>query len=253
MLENGFVKTYRSLLTWEWYGDANTFRLFMHLLLTVNYENKQWRGIDIKRGQRLTSVNKLATELNLTDRNIRTALKHLISTGEVTSETTNQYTLITVLNYNTYQQVTSEMPNKRQTSDEQVTNDRQTSDNKERKIKKEEERKEEKNISKQVPSAEALEIISYLNLKCGTAYRTDAKETIRLIAARLKENYTVDDIKNVIDLKSSKWLNTDMSQYLRPITLFGSKFEYYYNDYIKEIKKTEPKEHTVKDDNPYGH
>ena len=44
MLENGFVKLHRSLLKWEWYDDLNTFKLFMHLLLTVNYYDRQWRG-----------------------------------------------------------------------------------------------------------------------------------------------------------------------------------------------------------------
>ena len=60
MLENGFVKLHRSLLKWEWYDDLNTFKLFMHLLLTVNYYDSKWHGVMIKRGSRAISRNKLA-------------------------------------------------------------------------------------------------------------------------------------------------------------------------------------------------
>ena len=65
MLENGFVKLHRSLLKWEWYDDLNTFKLFMHLLLTVNYYDRQWRGKTVKRGSRITSYAILAKETKL--------------------------------------------------------------------------------------------------------------------------------------------------------------------------------------------
>lgn len=74
------------------------------------------------------------------------------------------------------------------------------------------------------------EIIAYLNEKAGTSYKTTSKETRSKINARLKEGFTVDDFKNVIDKKCTEWLNDQkMSQYLRPSTLFGTKFEGYLN------------------------
>ena len=84
MLEQGYIKLYRSLLRWEWYDDANTFRVFVHLLLTVNHEPQKWHGITIDRGQRLASFSKIAGELRLSVQNIRTSIDHLKSTGEVT-------------------------------------------------------------------------------------------------------------------------------------------------------------------------
>ena len=83
MLDGGFVLVHRSLLKWEWYDDINTTRLFLHLLLTVNYEPQKWQGVMIERGQRVASFSKLSNETGLTIKQIRTALEHLKRTGEV--------------------------------------------------------------------------------------------------------------------------------------------------------------------------
>ena len=73
------------------------------------------------------------------------------------------------------------------------------------------------------------EIVDYLNEKAHKKYRSNNKTTIRHINARLKEGYTLSDFKQVIDNRCATWLGTDMEQYLRPETLFGSKFESYLN------------------------
>jgi len=99
----GWVKLYRKLLKWEWYKDTNTKSLFIHLILMANHENKFYRGTLIKRGQLVTSLNILSKELNISIQSIRTGLDHLKATREVTSKLTNQYRIITVCNYDTYQ------------------------------------------------------------------------------------------------------------------------------------------------------
>lgn len=87
----------------------------------------------------------------------------------------------------------------------------------------------EKDIDKNIMSCDAEEIIRYLNEKAGTHYR-DSKETVRLINARTKEGFTVDDFKKVIDKKVNEWKGTDRAMYLRPSTLFApSHFEEYLN------------------------
>lgn len=101
--ENGFVKIYRSILDWDWYGDANTMRVFLHLILTANFKAGKWRRNSIQRGQRAVSYDTLCAELNLTPRNIRTAVQHLRSTGEVTTEKLPECTLFTVTNYGRFQ------------------------------------------------------------------------------------------------------------------------------------------------------
>ncbi|WP_418634719.1 conserved phage C-terminal domain-containing protein [Segatella sp.] len=73
------------------------------------------------------------------------------------------------------------------------------------------------------------EIVDYLNEKAHKNYRSNNKATMRHINARLKEGRTLSDFKQVIDNRCATWLGTDMEQYLRPETLFGSKFEGYLN------------------------
>lgn len=74
------------------------------------------------------------------------------------------------------------------------------------------------------------EVIDHLNQRAGTHYKATTASTRKLIKARLKEGFTVDEIKLVIDKKCADWLNnSDMVQYLRPETLFGNKFESYLN------------------------
>lgn len=77
------------------------------------------------------------------------------------------------------------------------------------------------------------EIIDYLNLKTNQHYKATTPKTITLIKARLKEHFTTEDFKRVIDIKTEEWLNTDMAKYLRPETLFGTKFESYLNQKSK--------------------
>lgn len=80
------------------------------------------------------------------------------------------------------------------------------------------------------------EIINYLNLKANTHYRHNIKKTQSLISARFNENFTLNDFKRVIDNKTSEWKDTEMEKYLRPETLFGTKFESYLNQKEKEKK-----------------
>ena len=80
------------------------------------------------------------------------------------------------------------------------------------------------------------EIIDYLNEKAHTNYRSNSKTTIRHINARLNEGYTLSDFKQVIDNRCATWLGTDMAQYLRPETLFGSKFESYLNSPAPKLR-----------------
>lgn len=80
------------------------------------------------------------------------------------------------------------------------------------------------------------EIVKYLNERCGTRYRYQTKDTQEHIRARLKEGYTVDDFKTVIDKKAAEWIGTERERYLRPQTLFAGKFESYLNQKIVQEK-----------------
>ncbi len=103
MLVSGYIKLFRSLVSWEWYDDINVKTLFIHLLLTVNYKPKQWQGMMIEVGQRVTSLEKLSSEVHLSVKQTRVALDKLKSSGEISTKATNKFTLITVENYTKYQ------------------------------------------------------------------------------------------------------------------------------------------------------
>lgn len=76
----------------------------------------------------------------------------------------------------------------------------------------------------------ASTVVDYLNQKVGAKYKASSKKTQSLIHARMKEGFTLDDFKTVIDKKCAAWLGNDMAKYLRPETLFGTKFEGYLNE-----------------------
>lgn len=88
------------------------------------------------------------------------------------------------------------------------------------------------------------EIVDYLNNSAGTNYRASSKKTQQLIKARYNEGFTLEDFRVVIEKKTREWINDNkMKAYLRPETLFGTKFEGYLNQPVKEL--------TTKDLTPY--
>lgn len=98
--------------------------------------------------------------------------------------------------------------------------------------------KEYKDIGQVAPDRPPYnEIIDYLNVKTGKAYRWQGKATQSHINARFAEGYTVEDFKKVIDNKAAEWKDGKMEQYLRPETLFGTKFEGYLNQQQGEEEK----------------
>lgn len=146
-MNDGWIKLHRSFLDWEWFSCPKTCQVFIYCMLRANHTDTKWRGIPIKRGQFLTSYEKLSSGTGLSVRNIRTALKNLESTGEVTRESTSQLTKLTICKYGIYNN-SGDLGDK--PTDKQVTNERQTNDNqvttdkKEKNLKNEKEREERK-------------------------------------------------------------------------------------------------------------
>ena len=100
--------------------------------------------------------------------------------------------------------------------------------------------KEEDTLSSRASYAE---VIQYLNEKANTHFSPTSKDTQRKIKARWNAGYRLPDFKKVIDIKVEQWLtNPEMVSYLRPITLFGPKFESYLNERQHEEKQNKPRE-----------
>lgn len=160
---NGWIKIHRSILDWEWYGDINTKLLFLHLLLKANHKDKKWQGMTIKRGQILTGRLALSLETGLSERMVRTSLDKLKSTNEIAIETTNKNSVITILNYDSYQDLDSDdqhidqqATNKRPTDDQQTTTTKECKNNKEC--------KEENNIPPISPRGGSADVVDSLKI-----------------------------------------------------------------------------------------
>lgn len=99
-----WIKVYRSFNEWEWYQDSKAVHLFLHMLLKANHSDKSWRGIKIKKGQFITSLNNLSNETNISKQSIRTLLSRFERTNEITLKSTQDYTLVTINKYSAFQE-----------------------------------------------------------------------------------------------------------------------------------------------------
>lgn len=102
-MEQGFIKLHRSILDWEWWHDENTRNVFLWLLLNANWDDSRFQGHVIPKGSLVTSYPKIAQSLNISERNARTAINHLKSTGEVTVKVTRRFSIVTIENWAKYQ------------------------------------------------------------------------------------------------------------------------------------------------------
>lgn len=118
----GYIKIDRKILDWKWYDDINTKTLFIHCLLRASWKESEWHGHTVHRGQFITSLSNLAAETSLSIQQVRTALKRLKSTGEITEESSTKFRIITVNNYSQYQNATSRTTGKQQTNNKQSNN-----------------------------------------------------------------------------------------------------------------------------------
>lgn len=238
-MNGNYIKIFRSLLEWEWWHDPNTCRVFIYMLLKANWSDKEWKGEVIKRGSFVSSVSRIANDCDMSVDQVRTAVKHLRNTKEITTVSSAKNTVFTVLNYEKYQcdtkvnpkqntkDSTEEIPNKSRENPEQIPNKSQQLKN----------NKNNKN-NKYIYSAA---VIPYLNQKTGRHYREDNEQTERLLSGRIADGYTVADMQKVIDIKCEEWLNTEFSKFLRPKTLFNpSHFEEYLNQPKGQAKSSQP-------------
>ena len=125
----GFILLYRQITEWEWYQNPNTFRVFLHCLLMANFADGKFEGITVNRGQFVTSLPNLSKQTRLTIQQVRTALDHLKSTGEITDKAYSKFRVITVVKYDEYQkdnrQDNSQSTGNQQASNRQVTGNQQ--------------------------------------------------------------------------------------------------------------------------------
>lgn len=125
MDNKGWICLHRKMIDWEWFSKPEMVQLFIFLLLRASVKEAKWQGLVIKRGQLVTSVASISTATKLTARQIRTCLQRLEDSEQIERKTTNKFTVITICNYESYQ---DKQEDERQTKDKPETNERQTKD-----------------------------------------------------------------------------------------------------------------------------
>lgn len=120
----GWVKLHRKLLEWEWYQDAHMVHLLVHLLLTASHENREYKGLTIKRGQVATTTKELAETLGTSRTSIWRRLKRLEVERFVKLEVKQKETVITICKYDSYQENKKKSETRGETKVKQSYNNR---------------------------------------------------------------------------------------------------------------------------------
>ena len=121
MNNGGFIMLPRSFMYWRWYRNANTMRVFLHLVMSANYTEHGFEGITVRRGQVVTSHPSLASKLKLSEQQVRTALKHLKSTGDISVRVTSKFSIITIHSFDSFQPAAGRSTDKQRTDTGQRT------------------------------------------------------------------------------------------------------------------------------------
>lgn len=118
---SGWIKIHRKFLEWEWFNKSEAVHLFMFMLLKANHKDGKWQGMEVKRGQFVSSLGNISSSTGISVQTIRTILKKLEKTNEIELKSTSQFTIVTICKYDCYQDET-ESTNKQLTNNQQTTN-----------------------------------------------------------------------------------------------------------------------------------
>lgn len=225
MAGGNWIKLYRSIRShWLWEdGNERYLKWWLDILMMVNHEPRKipFNGElkIINRSEKQTSVLKLASRWDVNRKTVTSFLNLLVADDMIEIKKSRQTgTTIKVLHYNDYQDNSSNEGQQTGHRTGQQTGHKQ-------------ETKELKDKTLSSSAVPVAEIVEYLNQKTGKHFTTKAAATKKKINARWNEGHGLDEFKKVIDVKSAEWLGqSDMVQYLRPETLFGTKFEAYLNE-----------------------
>lgn len=148
----GWVKIHRKFSDWGWRSKPEMVSLFLHILVEANYEDSIWRGITLHRGQCVFGRLTWSKELGISEQTIRTCMERLKSTNEITIESTNKYSIITIVNYEEYQQQEEKLTSKTTselTNNQQTTNIQSTTPKEDKNLRNKEDIIKEKNTKKE--------------------------------------------------------------------------------------------------------
>lgn len=135
----GWVKLHRKLLGWGWSSSAKHMSIFTHLLMRANHKRSSWRKVTVYPGQILTGRKQLSAWTGVPERGVRTVLSDLQTTGEVTIKSFSKFSIITIVNWSSYQsgdqQKVKKRPANAPSNDQQATTSKNVKNVKKKEIK----------------------------------------------------------------------------------------------------------------------
>ena len=202
----GHIKLYRQMIDWEWFTDPKTAHFWVYLLLRANWRDGRFRGIEVKRGQLLMSLQDMAKETGLSVQNVRTAINRLKSTRQVTCQSTRYGMLISIVKYDNFQILeddtntqTNTPSNNELTRNQHATNTQLTTNEEYKEVNKER-REEYKDLKK--------EDISYeISKKESPKSPRFIPPTLEEVQTYISENNYIIDAQKFIDYyQSNGWI-----------------------------------------------
>lgn len=237
---NGWCKLHKKFMEWRWYHKSEMVHLFIHLILKANHSKGYFEDKQINRGQLVTSLKSLSMETGISVQTIRTCLGKLKSTQEITSESTNKYRIITICNYDSYQDgqtTTNKQSNNQLTNNQQTTNKQLTTIEEYKKDKKDKKDKKRRGDSNESLKLDFQKIYNHYvskgNLVNNREFTKEMKACIKIARSRL--NLTDDDMCKLIDRHSIIVDATKDSEYpvqKRPLAQFFGQKVYKANHLI---------------------
>lgn len=237
MSEQGFVSLHRCLMDKPiWLNSTPEQKVVLiTLLMMANHKPKEWEWMgekfEIKPGEFITSLDSIVLKSGkgISKQNVRSALVRFEKLQFLTNKSTKRGRLLKIVNWRVFQDAISKpniVTNKEVTKTQQRGNKEVTPNNNDNNDNND----NNAIIKNHILSSEVSEIVDFLNLKAKKSFKKNTRKTISVIQARINEGFTVDDFKTVIAKKTTEWeSNPKMNQFLRPETLFGTKFEGYLN------------------------
>ena len=182
---SGWVKVHRKTTRWEWYSDLPVRVLFLHLLLTANFRSTKFQGHDIPAGGKVWGRKKLADSCGLSEQSVRTALKKLQNTREITIKSTKKFSIISIVNWENYQDINQQLTNNQPTTNQQLTTEEEG---------KKERRKEGKKINIQKPDSVSEQTWSdFLALRASKKAPLSQTALSGIEREALKANWTMEE------------------------------------------------------------
>lgn len=227
-MHRGYIKLWRKSIESQVWDNPDVWRFWTYCLMKASHKNHTavigFQEVDLEPGQFIFGRKIASEETGLSEQTIRTCIKYL-KHKNLTIKPTNKFSIISIINWDGYQSQENEI---NQQPNHEVTNNQPTSNQQVTTYKNDKNIKNDKNVkNKDI----YVSVCEYLNQKTGKKYKPSSKATQGLIRARINEGFKQEDFLTVIDNQCVKWLtDPKMMEYLRPQTLFGTKFESYLNN-----------------------